>query len=72
LWRDFSIAAGTRKSHSFSMNERGLLTSTYSASGYPSNVPFSLKYFLTSSGSNPFELYIAELYSTIPVILPPS
>jgi hypothetical protein len=54
------------------MNDLGALSSVSSAPGYPSNVPFSAKYFFTSSGSNPFELWIAELYSIMVVILPPS
>ena len=72
LWTDFSTAAGTKKSHYFSMNTLGFVNSISSACLYPSNVPFSEKYFLASSGSIPFELKIAELYSIIPVILPPS
>jgi len=52
---DFSIAAGTKKSHYFSIKLSGLIISVSSARGYPSNVPFSVKYFLTSSGSNPLD-----------------
>lgn len=59
-------------SHDFSMNDLGSLVLVSSAPGNPSRVPFSEKYFLTSSGLNPLDEWIAELYSIIVVIFPPS
>jgi len=40
LWIDFSTAAGRRKSHYFSINESGFLSSISFAFEYPSKVPF--------------------------------
>jgi hypothetical protein len=53
---DFSTAAGTRISHGFVMNSKGLEVVESSAPGKPYKVPFSEKYFLTSSTLKPFEL----------------
>jgi len=68
---DFSTAAGTKKSHFFSMNSLGFFV-LISPPLKPSNVPFSMKCFLAASVSIPFALYTAELYSTMATILAPS
>jgi hypothetical protein len=56
LLTDFSIAAGRRISHFFVMNSKGSVAVESSAPGYPYKVPFSEKYFFTSSTLKPFEL----------------